>query len=379
MDIHMENNQFKIVFENGKPKVDKEICLGIVCADLEPESKEERYQFHLALEYFKTNFIDFTQQEINKVCANPYAVKRLGGNFDITVLQLCVKKGVPLPVALPSWAGKKIKRTLLHNYVEMINANGDTDQLKFFLEHFHDAMMDFIDQSANISPTLYEGIAKKIFDKEDNKLDFTSTLDILVNKDISIMNYLAKNNPDEFKELLSVKLNEHLNNTATVNLAQYLLFNKQYNSLNEVLNIFSEHKELLLEPVNVKLCLYEKKTPFFEYALKEEKFMAFAPFSLNDNLDAEQKEQMTAAAFTLILYKHDMVHYVRDFKVILSQWHYPIINASTDEQVNRYSASALKGNDDNLEFKKEIDSILLHRELNNGLHQNNTTVRKIKI
>lgn len=382
----MENNQLKIVFENGKPKVDKEICLGIVCTNKEPEGKEERYQFHLALDFFKTNFIDFTQQEINKVCANPYAVKRLGGNFDITVLQLCVKKGEPLPIALPSWSEKKIKRTLLYSYVDMINEKGDTEQLKFFLEHFHDAMMDFIEQSENISPTLYEGIAKKIFDKKGQKLDFTSIVDILVNKDISILQYLDKNSPNEFRNLLSTKLLDHHNNKATVNMAQYLLLNKDYNSLNEVVDTFSKHKELLLEPVIVKLCLYENATPFFEYGLMEKKFMAFAPFNLNDNLDLEQKEQMVSAAFSLLQYKYEsfnpnnyVINHIQQFNEVLIHWYPSKIESATNEQVHRYSENALKDSEDNLEFKKEIESIILHRELNNDLNQNNTTVRKIKI
>jgi hypothetical protein len=381
----MEQKKFKIEFENGKPKVDKGICLSIVCANREPEDKDEKYHFHLALEFFKNNLLSFSDQEISNVCANPYALKRLGGNFDITALQICVKNGQPFPIALPGWAGKKFKKDLLKKYITLINEKNDVQQLNFFLEHFHDNVMDFIDENTKISETLYEGLAKHLLEKKPHQ-NLTAIKNILVNRDISIFEYLDRKYPNDFKKLLSTSIFEANNNKVKLNVAQYLLVNKEFDSLNVIKKIFSPHKDLLLEPINNKVYLYNQKISIFEYGLTNSKLIAFAPFSLEDNLNDEQKEQVVAAAFSLLAHKYGglndgpyHLNYIAHFDTILQNWYSPIIEQSTNKQFSNYCKAALIGHQDNKELKKAIQTIILHRDLNTNLETNNNLTKKMKI
>lgn len=381
----MEENKFKVVFENGKPKLDKDICLGIVCTEQEPENKDERYHFHLALEYFKNNFLLFNEKEITTVCSNPYALKRLGGNFDITALQVCVKNEQAFPVALPSWAGKKIKRDLLKKYLRLINEKNDVEQLNFFLEHFYDGVMEFIDENTNISKTLYEGISKHLLSKKPHQ-NLTAIKDILVKRDVSIFQYLEENYKDDFKKILSAKIGEEYKNKVTLNVAQYLLLNKEFESLSIISEIFSTHKDLLLEPINNKICLYNQKVSIFEYGLTHSKLIAFAPFSLDDNLNNEQTEQLVSAAFSLLQHRHEALdngahhlNHIPRFEEVLKHWYRPIIEQSNENHFQYYCKEVMKGNKNNSELKKEVETLILHRDLNNNLATNDTLTKRLKL
>lgn len=382
----MENNNFKIDFENGKPKIDKAICLNIVCADREPETKDERYNFHLALDFFKNNFLEFNEPEVSSICSNPYALKRLGGHFDITALQICVKNNQAFPVALPSWKDKKIKRELLKKYLYIINEKNDSEQLKFFLEHFHDGVMEFIDENKNISTTLYEGIAKHLFDFTESKINLTAIKNILVKRDVQIIEYLEEYYTHEFKNLLSMPIASEYDNKVTLNVAQYLLLNKEFESLNIINKTFSLHHDLLLEPINNKICLYNQKISLFDYGLANSKLIVFSPFSLDENLSDKEKEQLVAAAFSICQYKHDgfsngtfASQHISHFEDILKYWYTSIIQNSTNEQLYYYAKEAKIGNEDNSELKKEIDTIVLHKELNSDLNTNSSLTKKMKI
>jgi hypothetical protein len=171
-----------------------------------------------------------------------------------------------------------------------------------------------------------------------------------------------------------------------MNVAQYLLINKEFESLNVVKNIFSAHKDLLLEPINNKIYLYDQKISIFEYGLTHGKLMAFSPFSLDDNLNDEQKEQVVATAFSLLLYKHNALdhglyhlNHISHFDTVLKSWYSSIITESTDKQLTNYCKEALIGHKDNNELKKEVDTIMLHRELNNDLKANAASTKKMKL
>jgi hypothetical protein len=374
------DNKFQIVFENDEAKIDKKICLGILCANREPEDKDERFHFHLALNFFKNNFSSFDEKEIKEVCSNEYSAKRLGGNFDLTVLEICVKKGEPLPIVLPSWKDKKIKNKVLKSYITLVHEKGDVEQLAFFLEHFHNPMMDFIEENKNnISASLYEAISSKVFNQKIQKENLEPLIDILVNRDFSILHYLEKNHTENFKELIKTPLNDS-NKNVTVNLGQYILLNRKYNSLGSVNKIFANHKDVLLEPINIRVCLYDKKISIFDYGLTNSKFMAFAPFSLNDELNEEYKEQITAAAFYLFQNKNDpsLLATITGFKNIWQNWYPSIMENATDEQFFSYSKKIIEGTN-NHAFKKELESITLHRKLHNDLSINQVQNKKLKI
>jgi hypothetical protein len=429
----------------------KEQCIEVFNTIDKPKSSAEKYKCHLALTYFKENIASFEDQEIKNIISNDYVKKYTGKKFSSEVMSQCIKQGKSLAVILPEWASGSIPKPTLDGYIELINNESNVEQLKFFCAERQYEVRDFVlNSKKKISPLLaelylkvdpqyiyqidwsdekkclwlennqnsmdkifgslylYEEIINqsfknKIYECAKNKMfitnpqleNITFANFVLKNNNINFLKHIKTNYPHELNQLLSVEL-EHFNrDNMKLNLIQYLIDSgisvdeNQNNAANTLFEIICDNKALLLAPIKLQTRLYEREITFFEHGLNNASFLMFAPFNLNDVVEAQHKEPILAAAFCLLQAKHGAFDnsddgYGYDSEIynyeFLKKWYPQIIEQATSEQITRYADRALKGNEDNTNLVKEINALKLKAELNQDLSDNNPTPKaKVKI
>jgi len=374
--------------------LDKQLCLEVAATIKKSETPEDAGNIHRSLLYLKNNLDAFTDEEIAEALKNQYFLKRSGGDFGVNIMQRCVDHGKSFPLILPSWAEISKKKTLIKNYIEIIHNENNKEQLEFFFDKLNNETVQFINE--NNSQSAYFYLYEKVIEKTLNSFrEYQKDTSIAPNvskivKNIFMMEspslilYFKDKYPKEYTEVLSTPV---IDNTESLNFAQYILLNRHYPSLHSIHDIFSSHKELLTKPMKTKIKVYEKEISIFEYGLVNSNFYPFMPFTLNDSLDEENKEQIVAGAFFLLQHKYKTSNQASlnslklvGYENVFNLWYPKIIEQATDEQLNIYTERIIKGNENNEEFVREINSLKLKAELNRDLSENNAgTKPRIKL
>lgn len=428
----------------------KQKCLDIFNSSNKPILNDDKYQFHLALTYFKENLMDFDAKELKIILSNDYVNTHKGKKFDIEVMEKCIEKKKSFPITLHNskWQQGTIAKDTLHAYLDIIHAENNEEQLKFFCIHRTRDIGEYIQEKgyknvkvsplleelylkANpqyilqvnwpeekscawldkynaVAPTLfpmlylyenklgdkfktkiYESVIEQLFDPNYGTL--SNKRIIISNDNPNFLNYLEKNYSNELRDFLSTKINEPFEIETTLNIAQELIcsINLEHGNASKTLyNIICKNKDLLLEPIIVESRLYEKEISIFERGLENTTFLVCAPFSLNDSsIEPEHRKQILATAFCLLQAKHEVFNnedsdgYDRHISNLeyLNSWYPNIISQATNEELAKYTEKAIKGNEENTKFVKEIKAIMLKVELNRELSNNSTPTARMKI
>lgn len=446
----INDNEFPSVFDTALSAFTKAECLALASSDSKFESKAELNNLDLALTYFKENIDSFDRNELKLVFSNNYFLNNMGRKFVQGIMNRFIQFGFSSPVIFKDWESKKIDKNLIKSYLKIINDEENIEQLKFFTKFHIRTVEEFIREDKNVCDSLSEiflnkepscifqfnwtedkvcdwlnnhkdllpnlalrvldtklikyfkftpnienilldSVAQKFLNHSLNSDEISFKLNVLTNTyfNTSFFKELEKNHPNEYREILSIKVSNGEHPLTKINIAQFTILRRDFSSLNEVQNFFAFQKDVLLEPVKLPLYLYDREVSIFEYGLENSNFMPFAPFSLNEHLTLAQNEQIVAAAFCLLQCKHGLFYndlidnQSARYNKVLSSWHDPIIQQATNEQIYHYSEKILKDNElratDHTDIKKELEQIKLYRELTTDLSNNGNITKKPKV
>lgn len=130
--------------KNIPPILSVDECMEIVIKEFDKKNKESQYKIYLAKNYFKSNLDFFSPDQVNKVFEYPHMVSNFGGTFPNQAILYAIKNKIVFPKFYDYWLSQGIKRNLKISYLELLNKNGDKQQIELFCKKGIDLVDFFI-------------------------------------------------------------------------------------------------------------------------------------------------------------------------------------------------------------------------------------------
>jgi hypothetical protein len=394
-----------------------------------PTNSVDKYRIYLAQTYFKQNITKFNKEQFLTIIENNNFHKNLTGKFSQDILKKCIKEQVSFPVVISGWFDKGTSYSDKIEYLKIINQENNKEQLDIFYEKderivdgffsnalyqsdslilsklkkepekiinvfswSQDKICDWLKNNSNkteqilnksigawdkvpekVQFQLYENLLSSLTKKENSKLKHLAFVSLPAN----FFEYTKNNYSDFFQNTIkeTIKYEYKDDKFVEMNYLQYLLYKRPYPSNNEI-SFFSEFKPLLLEDVLENVSFYNKKTHPFEFALRTEEYNLALPFSLNDNFGDDEKNMLTAIAFSHL--KQTFTNPKNSkYRSILNDWYQEILIQTPIDTFNSICDEILKKSTNNL--TEEINSIKLFKQLHSDLHKKDISSKKMKI
>jgi len=200
-----------------------------------------------------------------------------------------------------------------------------------------------------------------------------SERNILVKYPITYINYLQQQYPEyldkKFKQRVLIT---HGSGEYRMNVCQFILTDRKFNSLLEIEKTFPLYTDLIKEKMIEKIGLFSQEISPLEYALKQSKYALLFPFNVNEITEEKEREMFLSIAFGCL-----PVHVNAKQKNHTHAWYfdmYPkVINDCTDEEFDKYYKLLKSG-----ALIKELNDFKLLRDLNK-MPTNDKKEKKIKI
>lgn len=283
-----------------------------------------------------------------------------------TLVEVMIQNDAKYILQAKTWSNEKVIEWIHENKTKSIeiisNASSSVlTQLPLIIQHafYNNAIEYFIDPQNN-----------KDIDIQKKERNF------LINMPISYVQYLQSDHTDYLNNKLKKQIRIQNNGNAyTMNICQYIVFERKFNSVEEI-NTFSIYKDLLKNDIREQIGLYLHETLAFEYALKNNKYSFFTSFNLNDSLKNEEKNILVAFSFNCLI-----SHINAKSKNHSNSWVYDIydetVNNCSEEEFNKY-ANVLDSMN-NAPLSKQLDNYRLIRKVNSMPIKNTKQDNKLKI
>lgn len=414
-------------------------CLQFIEELSDPQNYIDKYKLHLTNKYFQDNILSLSLEQLNQGLSHPYIKNKyssfetlnrcITNNVAFPILFSCIlQKTVSLDTVykychILSHRGKEEDLNTIWQAYEHVedsvhpiillfkNTKNPTNTLvevmiqndaSYILQAktwSHEKVIDWIHvnkiKSLNIiskaSPfvlselplviqhAFYNNAIEHFTSPENIKSqDIQKTeRDFLINMPISYIQYLQNSHKDYLNRKLKKNIRIEINKNAyTMNMCQYILCEKKFQSIEGIEQTFSIYKELIRMPIQEQIGLYSHNILAFEYAVKNNKTSFFAPFDLNSNLEAKERDILLAVSFNCLV-----SHTNAKNKNLSNSWVYDIydenITHCTDQEFTKY-ANMLDSMNSNL-LSKEVANYRLVRKVNSIPFTNEKQGSKLKI
>lgn len=410
-------------------------CLDIIYDLQDPQNYVDKYKLYLANQYFQDSILFLNIDQIERGLKNSYVQEKYD---QLKILNQCIKQNIAFPKLFSCIISKHVPRDTLYKYCEVLSRHGKKEDLNTIYDYYqfdNNPLVELFKNSKTPSNALVEVMIQNdpqyilqaktwtnemvvnwINDNKEKCVDIISkssgpvikTLPLVIqhafynnliehfnnpahakNSDISkveyhfltnlpitYLEYLQDKHADYFNKKLHQKIKINSNNVYTMNICQSILFERKFNSIEEIDKVFSPYKDLMRKNISEQIGLFTHEVLAFEYAIKNDNLSFFVPFSINDELESKEREILLAVSFNCLV-----SHSNAKQKKLLNSWAYDIYSETlthcTNKEFNKYAKALMQL--ENVAVEKELHNYALIRKVNDIPLNNGQQVNKLKI
>lgn len=413
-----------------------EECLKFLSELSTSDNYIDRFKLNLTAKYFIDNILSLNLEQLNEGLSYPYVNKKFSQR---DTLKKCIENDVVFPILFDCIIQKNVPIEDVYKYADVLSRHGKVEELNTIYDYYQftdNPVLKLFHNTNKPSDALVEVVIRndpkyivktkcwtdeKVIDwvksNKEKSIDIISKASVstvselainvqyafydncmeyftdpknsinedikkhqrnfLINMPATYIKYLQDKHADYLNKKLNNKIRIQQNgNTYTINICQHILCERRFNSIKEIDELFHPYKDLMKENIHEQIGLFIHDMPAFEYALKNNKYAFFVPFSLNDELVDKEREILLALSFNSLL-----SHVNAKEKNHQHSWQFDMyadtVVKCSDKDFDRY-ANILKSVKSAM-LAKELDNYRLIREINSSPTNNHTQAKKVKI